>query len=107
VPALEVPEERYEKGGYFNRGHVRFHPVLLRTFYPVRGLVVWAWTLSSEFRRSPARVFRSRVWELLTWPFRRREASSDYRSLRVIMKEMAAPAVTGSEKSMAPLRAGR
>ena len=99
--------KEYKKGGYFNRHDLALNPKLLSLFYPVRAIPVWLWTLTSELQRSSPRMFAKRVWELVAWPFSRREGLTDYRSLRQIMKESAPEPRGQSSESMNPLRLGR
>lgn len=94
-------------GEYFNIHNVRYHPRLLQVLYPIRGLAICAWTFALLYSRSSKRVFFLRVWELLTWRFRKHEPCSGYRSLRHIMRDEAPSAETQNEKSMLPLRLGR
>jgi anaerobic magnesium-protoporphyrin IX monomethyl ester cyclase len=100
---------RYESGGYFNlHDIVAVNPFLLRVFYPIRAVPIWAWTIASEFRRSPFKVFCRRILDLLTWSVKpRKQGLRDYRSLRLIMKDLAPPPNTPSEQSMQPMRLGR
>lgn len=100
-------EIAYEKGGYFNRHAMARHPLLLRLLYPVRGLAIWGRTLWSQYRRAPAQVFFSHVWELVMWPFLPRQAYGDYRSLRRVMRDMTQKPSTQTEEMMMPLRLGR
>ena len=97
----------YEMRGYFNRHELKFNPLLMRAFYPIRSLLIFLVTLWQEWRRSPKKVFLSRVWELATWRFKKHEPFREYRSLRQVMKDMAHEPKTETEKSMVPLRLGR
>lgn len=99
--------KEYNKGGYFNLQSIAHHPGLLARLYPLRSVLVWSATLSSELKNSPFPVFASRVWELVTWRWTHRKRAADYRSLRVVMKDAAAPPATKTEENMLPLRLGR
>lgn len=94
-------------GSYFNVLEFRYHRRWLLAVYPVRWAVIGAWTLLRLWPRSSAGDYVRRLWELVTWPLRKREGLSDYKSLREIMKTSAQAPVSDSERSMAPLRLGR
>ena len=91
------------KDGYFNIHELRTHPMILRIFYPVRGLLIAAETLRPEFRNSSWRVLVSRLWEVAAWLVAGPSAEPDYGPLRRILKENPAP----SSEAMRPLRLGR
>lgn len=98
---------RYEKGGYFNLHEFRLNPMVLRAFYPIRSLPIFLVTLWQEGQNSSKKVFLSRLWELVTWRFKKHEPFREYRSLRQVMKDAAPEPKTQTEKSMVPLRLGR
>lgn len=99
--------EDYRRGGYFNRHNLSSKPLVLILFYPIRWLPIWLWTLWSEYRRCPLKLFLSHVWEWLTWDFKKHEALVDHRSLRHIMRDIAPEPLNPSEKHMIPMRLGR
>lgn len=107
----EAPESgafrAYKQGGYFNLQTVGRNPTLFVTLYPLRWLIIWAWTLRAVFRRSTKLQFFTRLLELLTWPLKTSKRLADYRSLRHIMRDVATQPETQTEKSMMPLRLGR
>jgi hypothetical protein len=110
MPAQPVEANRfksYKRGGYFNLHEVAHHPIVLEMVYPVRGVLIWVWTLISVYRRSKRREFIAHVMELMTWRFGKRDPLSDCRSLRHVMRDMKPEAGTPSEQSMMPLRLGR
>ena len=98
----------YEKGGYFNLAGMRIPLVVLRFLEPIEWLPVWAWTIATEYWRSPTKVFFSRLWELIVAKFKKiDETSVDYISLRKTMRTLAAAPTTKTEESMVPFRLGR
>jgi radical SAM superfamily enzyme YgiQ (UPF0313 family) len=94
-------------GAYFNVLEIRYKHGWIVAVYPVRWAVIWGWTLVRIWQRSPAPIYFRRLWELGTWPFRRHQGLSDYRSLREIVKTNAPTPITENERSMIPLRLGR
>lgn len=104
---IERNGEQYEKGGYFNRHSAARHPALLSLLYPLRWILVWTWTLFSQYRRAPKQEFTRRLYQLLVWPFRARPSFNDYRSLRHVMRDLAPKPNTHAETMMMPLRLGR
>lgn len=104
----EIGQGRTEDWGeYFNLHEVRNNPIFLEALYPLRSLVIWAWTLLSVYRRSETTIFLKRLWELMAWPFRRHDRFSDYRSLRHVMRDLTPPPKTINDQRMLPLRLGR
>lgn len=100
-------ERHYDKGGYFNLHELRVNPVVLRLLYPVRWIPIALQTIISEFQNSSTRVFCARLLEVGVWFFRRPKPRKDYRSLRLVMKDLAPGPAGQSEESMLPLRLGR
>ena len=106
--ALQGNPREYQNGGYFNRHEFHRSPFLLRALYPIRGIPIGIWTILSVFRRSPKKVFVSHLWEWLVWRFSPQPKSlGEYRSLRQVVRDLALPASTQTQISMAPLRSGR
>lgn len=100
--------DRYDSGGYFNRHNiVRRGHKLLELLFPIRHLLVFLWTLRSVYSRTPRAIFIERVWEWLTWRFRKHMIFEDYRSMRHVMRDVAPKPTTQNEAMMMPLRLGR
>jgi anaerobic magnesium-protoporphyrin IX monomethyl ester cyclase len=99
--------DRYE-GGYFNRHYlVRRGHGLLALLFPIRLPLIFLWTLGSIYSRSEKRIFIQRLWEWLTWSFRKRVDFHDYRSMRHVMRDVAPKPASQNEVMMMPLRLGR
>lgn len=97
----------YQEGGYFNLQSLGRNPRLFVALYPIRWLIIWAWTLQAVFRRSSKKDFFTRLAELMVSPFKKSEPFADYRSLRHVMRDLAQKPTTPAEETMMPLRLGR
>jgi radical SAM superfamily enzyme YgiQ (UPF0313 family) len=101
-----VTMDDYKQGGYFNLHQAMMSPPMLSFFYPIRWLLIWLFTLATEFKNSP-RLFVARVWEMVCWVAGRRSDTRDTRSLRRVMQDLAPEPATESERNLIPLRLGR
>lgn len=100
--------DRYDSGGYFNRHNiVRRGHGLLALLFPIRRPLIMLWTLWSIYSRTPGRIFFVRLWEWLTWGFRKHTTFEDYRSMRHVMRDVTTKPTTQNEVMMMPLRLGR
>jgi len=106
-PSPNKTFKAYQEGGYFNLQALGGDPRIFVSLYPIRWLIIWAWTLRAVFRRSTKREFSFRILELLIWPFKKPRAFTDYRSLRHVMRDLGSQPATQTEQSMMPLRRGR
>jgi radical SAM superfamily enzyme YgiQ (UPF0313 family) len=100
--------DQYDSGGYFNRYKIvrRGHRIL-ELLFPIRRPLIFLWTVRSIYSRTPGRIFLERLWEWLTWRFKKQVFVEDYRSMRHVMRDEAAKPVTQNEVMMMPLRLGR
>lgn len=105
---MNTEKENLDDGGYFNRHNiVRRGHWLLALFFPIRRPLIFLWTLRSVYSRTPGPIFIKRLWEWLTWRFKKQVFVEDYRSMRHVMRDEAAKPVTQNEVMMMPLRLGR
>jgi len=105
---MMTKNENLDDGGYFNRHAIvsRGHR-FLAWLSPVRGPLIFLWTLWSVYGKTPGSEFLWNIWEWMTWRFRSRPAFEDYRSMRHVMRDMAPKPTTQDEIMMMPLRLGR
>lgn len=100
--------DRYDSGGYFNRHNVvRRGLRFLEWLFPLRHALIFLWTARSVYARTPSRIFAERLWEWITWNFRKHTVFEDYRSMRHVMRDVAPKPETQDEVMMMPLRMGR
>ena len=114
ISAKEIGNNFKDDSGYFNklwRNSLRLNPVLIKFLKPIRVLPIWSWVIVSEFKRSPKKIFFSRVWELIKFfASNSKKQSSDEImavSLRKSMKGKNPKVGDGSLDHDHPLRLGR
>ena len=97
----------YTKGGYFNLKAVLSHPIFFRYLYWLRKPYYFAYVITKDALRLPPKRFLAYVMENVIARLRRKPRTTDYRSLRRIVKDITPEPVDLTEHSMAPLRLGR
>lgn len=103
-----VIEQDYRtQGGYFNLKRMMSHPWFYRYGFWLRSPYFYGYMIAKDFMRLPRRQVGSILWEWMSKKAQRSPLLRQYRSLRRIVDEQAALPQTISERSMAPLRAGR
>lgn len=112
IPEVGI-EEDFQRGGYFNLGHIMIRQPWFYRFisnpiaYPLRALYSAVYVLSHDIRVLSKRQILAYCWQFLQYKVKRPTPLKDYRSLRPVMKDRAPSPETQSEESMQPLRLGR
>ena len=98
----------YDKGGYFNLQRDLSYDVIVAYFYPLRNVILGAWLVQNDFRKSPFPKF---VGHLRDWVkcrlFPPKTGKVEAESLRALMARLTPPQLTETTRSMQVLREGR
>ena len=111
-PETEL-EDDYNRGGYFNLGHLLIHHPLFYRYlssplgYPLRVMYPGAYVLVKDFRALPKKRLIGYILSYITTRFKLGRGLKDRRSLRKVMADRTPVPATSSEESMLPLRLGR